>query len=130
MPSSYFIMLAILTSAWAWVESSFMYMIKGEEYHKSYLFTQRDGVLSDEVMQEGVALTNDPPIDKSKYHQMKDIIPRFLEIANGQRGNHLSGEEMVSKYLAYKGVQGGAVLGTVLTSVFWIIILVVVFASR
>lgn len=107
-----------------------MYMIKGEKYHKSYLFKQRDGVLSDEVMQEGVALTNVPPIDRSKYHQMKDIIPRFLEIANGQRGNNLAGEEMVSKYLAYKGVQGGAVLGALVTSVFWIVILVVVFASR
>ena len=109
-PSFWHMVFASLVSAFAWVDSSINHAIKGSKYHKAYIFGQRDAILSDPVMIEGLAWTKNPPEGKSKYHQQKDMWTRFLEVGNGQRGDAKSGEEAVSKYFAFTAVIAGALI--------------------
>lgn len=99
--------LAALVSAFAWVDARFNRLVRGAGYHKAYLFPQRDAVLADAVMAEGLALTR----TGSWYHQQKDMWTRFLEVAHGDRGAARAGEEMQSKYFAFVAVGAGVLAG-------------------
>ena len=97
--------VAALISAVAWAQSSIIHAFRGKRYEKAGLFAERDAVLADPEM------TAPPSTDGSWYHRQKDMWPRFLEIANGQRGNAKAGEEMVTKYFAWVAVRAGFALG-------------------
>jgi hypothetical protein len=98
---------AALVSAVAWVDAWINRRIQGSSYHKAYLFPSRDKVLADPVLIEGLDLA-------TNYHGQKDLWPRFLEVANGQRGDARIGEEAASKYFAFCGVTAGAMAGWLL----------------
>jgi hypothetical protein len=110
---------AALVSAIAWVDSSINYTLRGRSYGKAYLFPSRDKVLADPAMTGALrdALIGKPDDGSAKrrfYHNAKDVIPTFMEIANGSTGDAACGEEMPSKYLAFCGVTAGGMAGWLL----------------
>lgn len=95
------LMLAAMSSGLAWIWAS-------------DLRAQRNAVLADPEMGKP------PSKDGSVLHHLNDVWPRFMEIANGQRGDTRAGEEMVSKFLAWNGIKAGFILGVIASIVFYV----------